>query len=47
MRGGFVQPFNLALSKSYPDIFDALKNKPYNTVDGVSTASHTDAARTC
>jgi len=36
VRGGFVQPFNLALSKSYPDIFPALKDKPYNTVDGVS-----------
>jgi putative spermidine/putrescine transport system substrate-binding protein len=36
VRGGFVQPFNLALSKSYPDIFPALKDKPYNTVNGVS-----------
>jgi putative spermidine/putrescine transport system substrate-binding protein len=36
VRGGFVQPYNLALSKSYPDIFEALKNKPYNTVDGVA-----------
>ena len=35
VRGGFVQPVNLALFKSYPDIFPALKNKPYNTVDGV------------
>ena len=35
VRGGFVQPVNLDLFKSYPDIFEALKNKPYNTVDGV------------
>ncbi len=35
VRGGFVQPVNLALFKNYPDIFEALKNKPYNTVDGV------------
>ena len=35
VRGGFVQPVNLDLFKSYPDIFPALKNKPYNTVDGV------------
>ncbi len=36
IRGGFVQPVNLSLFKNYPDIFDALKNKPYNTVDGVA-----------
>jgi putative spermidine/putrescine transport system substrate-binding protein len=36
VRGGFVQPVNLDLFKSYPDIFPALKNKPYNTVDGVA-----------
>jgi putative spermidine/putrescine transport system substrate-binding protein len=35
VRGGFVQPVNLDLFKSYPDIFEALKNQPYNTVDGV------------
>ena len=35
VRGGFVQPVNLDLFKNYPDIFEALKNKPYNTVDGV------------
>jgi len=35
VRGGFVQPVNLDLFKNYPDIFAALKNKPYNTVDGV------------
>jgi len=35
VRGGFVQPVNLDLFKSYPEIFPALKNKPYNTVDGV------------
>jgi putative spermidine/putrescine transport system substrate-binding protein len=36
VRGGFVQPVNLDLFKNYPDIFDALKDKPYNTVDGVA-----------
>lgn len=35
VRGGFVQPINLSLFKNYPDIFEALKNQPYNTVDGV------------
>ena len=35
VRGGFVQPVNVDLFKSYPDIFPALKDKPYNTVDGV------------
>ena len=35
VRGGFVQPMNVDLIKNYPDIFDALKNKPYNTVNGV------------
>jgi putative spermidine/putrescine transport system substrate-binding protein len=36
VRGGFVQPVNVALFKNYPDIFAALKNQPYNTVDGVA-----------
>ncbi len=36
VRGGFVQPVNLSLFKNYPDIFEALKNKPYNTIDGVA-----------
>jgi putative spermidine/putrescine transport system substrate-binding protein len=35
VRGGFVQPVNIELFKSYPEIFDALKDQPYNTVDGV------------
>ena len=35
VRGGFVQPVNVDLLKNYPDIFPALKDKPYNTVDGV------------
>ena len=35
VRGGFVQPVNIDLFKNYPDIFDAIKNQPYNTVDGV------------
>ncbi len=34
--GGFVQPVNLDLFPNYTDIFAALKNKPYNTVDGVA-----------
>ncbi len=36
VRGGFVQPVNLDLFTSYPDIFEALKNKPYNTIDGLA-----------
>ena len=35
VRAGFVQPVNVALVKNYADIFPALKDKPYNTVDGV------------
>jgi putative spermidine/putrescine transport system substrate-binding protein len=35
VRAGFVQPMNVDLVKSYADIFPALKDKPYNTVDGV------------
>jgi putative spermidine/putrescine transport system substrate-binding protein len=35
VRGGYVQPVNVDLVANYADIFDALKNKPYNTVDGV------------
>ena len=35
VRGGFVQPVNVDLFKSYPDIFDAIKDQPYNTIDGV------------
>ena len=35
VRGGFVQPVNVDLFKSYPDIFEAIKDQPYNTVDGV------------
>ena len=35
VRAGYVQPVNLALFANYADIFDALKDKPYNTVDGV------------
>lgn len=36
VRGGFVQPVNLSLFKNYPDIFEALKNKAHNTVDGLA-----------
>jgi putative spermidine/putrescine transport system substrate-binding protein len=35
VRGGFVQPVNVDLFKNYADIFPALKDQPYNTVDGV------------
>lgn len=35
VRAGYVQPINVDLVKSYADIFPALKDKPYNTVDGV------------
>jgi putative spermidine/putrescine transport system substrate-binding protein len=35
VRGGFVQPVNVDLVPSYAEVFDSLKNKPYNTVDGV------------
>jgi putative spermidine/putrescine transport system substrate-binding protein len=35
VRAGYVQPVNTDLVPSYADIFEALKNKPYNTVDGV------------
>ena len=35
VRAGYVQPVNTDLVPSYADIFPALKNKPYNTVDGV------------
>jgi putative spermidine/putrescine transport system substrate-binding protein len=35
VRAGYVQPVNVDLISSYPDIFPALKDKPYNTVDGV------------
>jgi len=33
---GLVDPFNLDLSTNYDDIFDDLKDKPWNSVDGVS-----------
>jgi putative spermidine/putrescine transport system substrate-binding protein len=35
VRAGFVQPVNTDLVPNYADIFEALKNRPYNTVDGV------------
>lgn len=35
VRAGYVQPVNTDLVPNYADIFEALKNKPYNTVDGV------------
>ena len=36
VAGGFVQPVNVDLIASYAEIFDDLKNKDYNTVDGVN-----------
>ncbi len=35
VRAGYVQPVNVDLVSNYVDIFPALKDKPYNTVDGV------------
>jgi len=35
VAGGFVQPVNVDLIPSYAEIFDDLKDKDYNTVDGV------------
>jgi len=35
IRGGFVQPVNVDILSTYPDIIPALKDKPWNTVDGV------------
>jgi putative spermidine/putrescine transport system substrate-binding protein len=35
VRAGYVQPVNVDLIKNYADIFADLKDKPYNTVDGV------------
>jgi putative spermidine/putrescine transport system substrate-binding protein len=35
VRAGYVQPVNVDLVPNYADIFPELKDKPYNTVDGV------------
>jgi putative spermidine/putrescine transport system substrate-binding protein len=35
VRANYVQPVNVELIENYADIFDALKDQPYNTVDGV------------
>jgi putative spermidine/putrescine transport system substrate-binding protein len=35
VAGDYVQPVNVDLIPSYAEIFDDLKNKDYNTVDGV------------
>lgn len=35
VAGGFVQPVNVDLIPSYAQIFDDLKDKDYNTIDGV------------
>ena len=36
IAAGDVEPVNTSLITNYPDIFDALKNKPWNSVSGVS-----------
>jgi putative spermidine/putrescine transport system substrate-binding protein len=36
VAGGFVQPVNTSLIPSYAEIFEDLKNKDYNTIDGVN-----------
>jgi putative spermidine/putrescine transport system substrate-binding protein len=36
IAGGDVEPVNTSLVPNYADIFDALKNKPWNSVGGVS-----------
>ena len=36
IAGGDVDPVNSDLVPNYKDIFPALKNQPYNTVDGVN-----------
>ena len=35
VRAGYVQPVNVDLIDSYKDIYSSLKDRPYNTVDGV------------
>lgn len=35
VAGGYVQPVNVDIIPSYAEIFEDLKNKDYNTVDGV------------
>jgi putative spermidine/putrescine transport system substrate-binding protein len=35
-EGGDVQPVNTDLIPNYADVFDALKDQPYNTFDGVN-----------
>ncbi|MGO4596556.1 ABC transporter substrate-binding protein [Terrabacter sp. 2RAF25] len=36
IAAGDVEPVNTSLIKNYPDIFDALKMKPWNSVNGVA-----------
>jgi putative spermidine/putrescine transport system substrate-binding protein len=36
IAAGDVEPVNTDLIKNYPDIFDALKNQPWNSVDDVA-----------
>ena len=47
IAGGDVDPVNTDLVPNYKDIFPALKDQPYNTVDGQSYGIRTAAARTC
>ena len=47
MAGGIVAPVNTALIPNYANIFEGLKNKDHNSLDGVSSACRTVVARTC
>ena len=47
IAAGDVEPMNTELVHNYADIFDGLKNKPWNSVNGSPTASRTAAAPTC
>ena len=47
VAGGDVAPVNVDLVPNYADVVPALKDQPYNTVDGVHYGVRTGAARTC
>ena len=47
IEGGDVDPVNTDLIPNYADVFDALKDQPFNTSTARCTASRTAAARTC
>ena len=46
IAAGDVAPVNTALIPNYKDVFDGLKNQPWNTVNGVTTECRTAAAPT-